>query len=64
MQRSVLAPLHRLRENHIETHKNRNGKFLCDVEGCRKFFLKIENVVKHKLEAHEKTRRKRNQNEK
>lgn len=50
---------------HIETHKNRNGKFLCDIEGCRKFFLKIENVVKHKLEAHEKsTRRKRNQNEK
>lgn len=49
---------------HIETHKNRNGKFLCDVEHCRKFFLKIENVVKHKLEAHEKTRRKRNQNEK
>lgn len=50
---------------HIETHKNRSGKFLCDIEGCRKFFGKMENVVKHKLEAHEKsTKRKRNQNEK
>jgi hypothetical protein len=50
---------------HIETHKTKSGKFQCDVEGCRKFFGKIENVVKHKSEAHlEKTRRKRNQNEK
>lgn len=49
---------------HIETHKSKNGKFLCDAEGCKKFFGKMENVVKHKLEAHEKsTRRKRNQNE-
>lgn len=51
---------------HIETHKTKSGKFLCDVEGCRKFFGKIENVVKHKSEAHleKSTRRKRNQNEK
>lgn len=51
---------------HIETHKTKSGKFICDVEGCKKFFGKIENVVKHKSEAHlEKTaRRKRNQNEK
>lgn len=51
---------------HIEMHKTKSGKFQCDVEGCKKFFGKIENVVKHKSEAHlEKTvRRKRNQNEK
>lgn len=50
---------------HIETHKNKSGKFVCDSEGCKKIFGKIENVVKHKQEAHEKsTRRKRNQNEK
>lgn len=51
---------------HIETHKTKSGKFLCDVEGCKKFFGKIENVVKHKSEAHleKAARRKRNQNEK
>lgn len=51
---------------HVETHKTKSGKFLCDVMGCRKFFGKIENVVKHKSEAHleKSTRRKRNQNEK
>ncbi|CAG9803332.1 unnamed protein product [Chironomus riparius] len=50
---------------HIDTHKNKNGKFPCDGDDCRKIFAKIENLVKHKLEAHEKaSKRKKNQNEK
>lgn len=50
---------------HIDTHRNRSGKFPCDSDGCKKIFAKMENLVKHKQEAHEKaTKRKKNQNEK
>lgn len=50
---------------HIDTHKNKNGKFPCDVDGCKKIFGKMESLVKHKHEAHEKaSKRKKNQNEK
>lgn len=50
---------------HIDTHKNKNGKFPCDGDDCKKIFGKVENLVKHKLEAHEKaSKRKKNQNEK
>lgn len=50
---------------HIDTHKNKNGKFPCDGDDCKKIFGKMENLVKHKLEAHEKaSKRKKNQNEK
>lgn len=49
---------------HHETHKE-NGKFKCDGEACRKIFGKLENFVKHRLEAHAKpTKRKKNINEK
>lgn len=47
---------------HHETHKEMNGKFRCDGEGCKKLFGKLENFVKHRQEAH--TRRRKNQNEK
>lgn len=50
---------------HIDTHKNKNGKFSCESDGCKKIFCKIENLLKHKLEAHERpSKRKKNQNEK
>lgn len=50
---------------HIDTHKNKNGKFPCDGDDCKKIFGKMENLVKHKQEAHEKpSKRKKNQNEK
>lgn len=49
---------------HQETHKEPNGKFRCDGEGCKKLFGKLENFVKHR-QVHEKpVRRKKNQNEK
>lgn len=44
---------------HHETHKEPNGKFKCDGEGCKKLFGKLENFVKHKEEAHEKPARRR-----
>lgn len=47
---------------HQDTHKEANGKFRCDGEGCKKLFAKLENFVKHRQE-HEKPKR-RNQNEK
>lgn len=50
---------------HIDTHKNKSGKFPCDGEDCKKIFGKIENLVKHRQESHEKaSKRKKNQNEK
>lgn len=50
---------------HHETHKEPNGKFKCNGEGCKKLFGKLENFVKHRQEAHEKpVRRKKNINEK
>lgn len=50
---------------HHETHKEPNGKFKCDGDGCKKLFGKLENFVKHRQEAHEKpTRRKKHVNEK
>lgn len=50
---------------HHETHKEQNGRFKCDGDGCKKLFGRLENFVKHRQEAHEKpTRRKRNLNEK
>lgn len=50
---------------HQETHKEPNGKFRCNGEGCKKLFMKLENFVKHRQEAHEKPlRRKKSQNEK
>lgn len=51
-------------ELHQETHKESNGKFRCDSEGCKKLFGKLENYLKHR-EVHEKPVRKRkNVNEK
>lgn len=50
---------------HYMTHKDPNGKFKCDGEGCKKLFAKLENYVRHRQEAHEKPARKRkNVNEK
>jgi hypothetical protein len=48
---------------HIDTHKNRSGKFTCDSESCKKLFSKMENFLKHRQEAHS-TKRRKNQNEK
>lgn len=48
---------------HHETHKS-GSKYKCDTEGCKKLFGKLENFLKHRLEAHSTTRRKKNQNEK
>lgn len=48
---------------HHDTHKEPNGKFRCDGDGCKKLFGKLENFVKHRQEVHS-TRRKKNQNEK
>lgn len=49
---------------HQETHKEANGKFRCDGEGCKKLFGKLENFLKHQ-EIHVKpARRRKNQNEK
>ncbi|KAG5682951.1 hypothetical protein PVAND_012268 [Polypedilum vanderplanki] len=48
---------------HIDTHKNKSGKFACENDNCKKAFGKMENLLKHKQEAHS-TKRKKNQNEK
>lgn len=53
-------------DSHQETHREANGKFRCDGEGCKKLFGKLENFVKHRVE-HEKppaAKRRKNQNEK
>lgn len=49
---------------HQETHKEANGKFRCDGEGCKKFFGKLENYVKHRALAKHLRPKKKNQNEK
>jgi Zinc finger, C2H2 type len=51
---------------HIEMHKNKNGKFPCNGDGCKRIFIKLENLVKHKQEAHRElpSKRRKNQNEK
>lgn len=53
-------------DSHQETHRETNGKFRCDGEGCKKLFGKLENFVKHRVE-HEKpptAKRRKHQNEK
>lgn len=50
---------------HHETHKDSNGKYRCDGDGCKRMFAKLDNYLKHRIESHEKTvRRRKQQNEK
>jgi hypothetical protein len=48
---------------HHETHKS-GSKYKCDGDGCKKLFGKLENFLKHRVEAHPTARRKKNLNEK